>query len=122
MTVKEISKGEFAAVFGQDEVREGNFAYYLTMDRMGVRKDLRTDTVEIIGAGYEEIHEEQLEKDILNTVCGDFKAYELGSTNRPFWEWEEEAKPNLFLYYLPQIGIVTFLLLIIVFYFVFKNV
>lgn len=116
MTVKEVSKEEFAAIFGREEMRDGSYAYYLTADHIGVRKELRTNTVEFIGAGYEKIHEGQLEKNILDSVCGDFKGYELGPTNRPFWEWEEEAKPNIFLYYLPQIGIVAFLLLAVLFY------
>ena len=118
MTIREVSREDFAAVFGQNAVRDGSYSYYLTTDSIGIRKDLRNNSIEVVGSDYDKSLEDQLEKDILNTICGDFRGYDLEPTNEPVWEWEEKAKPNILLYYFPQIAFTVILLLIVLFYYI----
>ncbi|MFB9277195.1 hypothetical protein [Cohnella cellulosilytica] len=75
MKTKELTAAEFASKFGTDAVSAGSFSYYECDGGIGIVKDNRSKSIEVVvasGARPPELSPED-ELQLLSLVCGEYE-------------------------------------------------
>ncbi|QMV40491.1 hypothetical protein [Cohnella cholangitidis] len=115
MKTSELTAAEFAAHFGASHVLPGPFAYFACDNGMGVIRDNRDRTIEIVNATEQNLAEISPEDELLllAMVCGEYREEVAVPRSDTVFDYEERYRKTTRKYNVVRMTIIILLSLFI---------